>query len=98
MCRGKEVACGLAREVPASSAAMITRNDIACAADRITEYVRDTPVLRLGAAELGLEFPVTLKLELLQHSGSFKPRGAFNRLLSAQLPQAGVIAASGGNH
>ncbi len=41
---------------------------------------------------------MTLKLELLQHAGSFKPRGAFNRLLSAELPEAGVIAASGGNH
>jgi len=41
---------------------------------------------------------LTLKLELLQHAGSFKPRGAFNRLLSAELPSAGVIAASGGNH
>ena len=45
-----------------------------------------------------LAFPVTLKLELLQHTGSFKPRGAFNRLLSSDLPPAGVIAASGGNH
>jgi threonine dehydratase len=50
------------------------------------------------AADLGLEFPVALKLELLQHAGSFKPRGAFNRLLSAALPASGVIAASGGNH
>jgi threonine dehydratase len=41
---------------------------------------------------------VTLKLELLQHAGSFKPRGAFNRLLSAERPAGGVIAASGGNH
>ena len=41
---------------------------------------------------------MTLKLELLQHAGSFKPRGAFNRLLSADRPAAGVIAASGGNH
>ena len=39
-----------------------------------------------------------LKLELLQHTGSFKPRGAFNRLLKATIPTAGVIAASGGNH
>jgi len=60
--------------------------------------VRHTPVLHLSAADLGLGFPVTLKLELLQHTGSFKPRGAFNRLLSAALPAAGVIAASGGNH
>ncbi|MEA2740398.1 MAG: threonine dehydratase [Acetobacteraceae bacterium] len=49
-------------------------------------------------ADLGAESPVTLKLELLQHAGSFKPRGAFNRLLSVELPAAGVIAASGGNH
>jgi threonine dehydratase len=49
-------------------------------------------------ADLGAEPPVTLKLELLQHAGSFKPRGAFNRLLSVELPAAGVIAASGGNH
>ena len=60
--------------------------------------MRHTPVLHLPAPDLGLEFPVTLKLELLQHTGSFKPRGAFNRLLSAALPAVGVIAASGGNH
>ena len=77
---------------------MISRNDIAAAAARIDGHVRHTPLLRLAAAELGLGFPVTLKLELLQHAGSFKPRGAFNRLLSASLPPAGVIAASGGNH
>jgi threonine dehydratase len=77
---------------------MINRSDIAAAAVRLGGYVRHTPLLRLGAAELGLGFPVALKLELLQHAGSFKPRGAFNRLLSAALPTAGVIAASGGNH
>jgi len=77
---------------------MVSRNDIAAAASRIAGYVRHTPLLRLAAAELGLGFPVTLKLELLQHAGSFKPRGAFNRMLSTSLPPAGVIAASGGNH
>jgi len=77
---------------------MISRNDIAAAAARIGRYVRHTPLLHLSAAELGLEFPITLKLELLQHAGSFKPRGAFNRLLSTTAPAAGVIAASGGNH
>ena len=77
---------------------MIGRNDIAAAAARIEDHVRHTPVLRVAAAELGLGFPVTLKLELLQHAGSFKPRGAFNRLLSTSVPPAGVIAASGGNH
>jgi threonine dehydratase len=47
---------------------------------------------------LDYRFPVTLKLELLQHAGSFKTRGAFNCLLSADVPATGVIAASGGNH
>jgi len=77
---------------------MTSRTDIAAAATRIAGHVRHTPVLHLSAADLGLGFPVTLKLELLQHTGSFKPRGAFNRLLSAALPAVGVIAASGGNH
>jgi threonine dehydratase len=77
---------------------MVSRADIAAAASRIDRYVRRTPLLRVAGAEFGLPFPVCLKLELLQHSGSFKPRGAFNRLLSAQLPASGVIAASGGNH
>jgi threonine dehydratase len=57
--------------------------------------VRRTPVL---AGDLDIGAPVMLKLELLQHAGSFKPRGAFNRLLSAAVPASGVIAASGGNH
>jgi threonine dehydratase len=77
---------------------MIDRSAIAAAATRIAGFVRHTPLLCLTGAELELGFPVTLKLELLQHAGSFKPRGAFNRLLSADLPAAGVIAASGGNH
>ncbi len=77
---------------------MISRSAIAAAAARISDHVRHTPLLCLTGAELGLGFPVTLKLELLQHAGSFKPRGAFNRLLSAELPAAGAIAASGGNH
>lgn len=77
---------------------MTSRTDIAAAAARITDHVRHTPVLHLSPGDLGLGFPVRLKLELLQHTGSFKPRGAFNRLLLAALPAAGVIAASGGNH
>ncbi len=75
---------------------MTNRSAIAAAARRIAPYVRHTPILRLGEAAFGV--PVTLKLELLQHTGSFKPRGAFNRLLTADLPAGGVIAASGGNH
>jgi threonine dehydratase len=77
---------------------MVDRKDIAAATARIGSYVRHTPVLCLAARELGLDYPLTLKLELLQHTGSFKPRGAFNHLLSVSVAPAGVIAASGGNH
>ncbi len=76
-----------------------TRASIAAAARRIAPHVRHTPVLRLPGGLPGCGGPLILKLELLQASGSFKPRGAFNRMLSARtLPAAGVIAASGGNH
>lgn len=65
----------------------------------IRPYVRLTPVVHLDAADLGLDgAPVACKLELLQHAGSFKPRGAFANLLSRSPPPAGVVAASGGNH
>lgn len=77
---------------------MTSRAEIAAAARRIAPYIRRTPILCVAGAELGTPCGAVLKLELLQHAGSFKPRGAFNRLLSASLPAAGVIAASGGNH
>jgi threonine dehydratase len=77
---------------------MITRSDIAAAAARLSGHVRHTPVIQVQGGAMDLPRGVTLKLELLQHAGSFKPRGAFNRLLSAAIPPAGVIAASGGNH
>jgi threonine dehydratase len=71
--------------------------DIRDARDRIAPHVRVTPVLEPGPGAFGLDGPVTLKLELLQHTGSFKPRGAFNKMLSSDVPEVGVIAASGGN-
>jgi threonine dehydratase len=77
---------------------MPTQDDIRAAAARIAPHVRRTPVIRLSPAETGLDHPLALKLEQLQVTGSFKPRGAFNRILSAQVPPAGVVAASGGNH
>jgi len=65
----------------------------------IRPHVRKTPVVRVDAADFGLpSFPLTLKLELLQHAGSFKTRGAFTNLLTRKVPAAGVAAASGGNH
>src|SRR3978361_441661 len=75
---------------------MIGPKQIAAAAARLSPYVRHTPVLRIELE--GFEFPVCLKLELLQHTGSFKPRGAFNRLLLADPSPEAVIAAAGGNH
>jgi len=65
----------------------------------IRPYIRRTPVMTLDRSELDLPAgPLTLKLELLQHSGSFKARGAFTNLLTREIPKAGVVAASGGNH
>lgn len=80
------------------SGRMLSPREIDDAAARIAGHVRRTPVMTVAGPEFGLRHPVTLKLELLQHAGSFKPRGAFNRLLSAELPASGAIAASGGNH
>lgn len=77
---------------------MVTAEDIRLAYDRIRPYIRRTPLLKPGAGTFGVDHAVSLKLELLQHSGSFKPRGAFNNLLSRTVPAAGVTAASGGNH
>jgi threonine dehydratase len=73
------------------------RADVGAARHRIDGYVRRTPVLELGPGAFGLDARVTLKLELTQHTGSFKPRGAFNKLLSSDVSNVGVIAASGGN-
>jgi threonine dehydratase len=74
---------------------MITRRQISQAYSLISPHLRRTPVV--GISEFSAQ-PLTLKLELLQHTGSFKPRGAFSNLLGADLPAAGVAAASGGNH
>jgi threonine dehydratase len=77
---------------------MLDRTGIREAAARIAPHIRRTPVIELEPGAFGLPCRVTLKLEQLQLAGSFKPRGAFNRLLSNPIPAAGVIAASGGNH
>ena len=72
---------------------------IASTYERIRPHVRRTPVISVDAADFGLESrPLVFKLELLQHTGSFKPRGALASLLSLPIPSAGVVAASGGNH
>lgn len=76
----------------------VSRADIEAAHARIAGHIRRTPLLELPARTLGHDGPVSLKLEFLQHAGSFKSRGAFNTLLSAPVPDSGVAAASGGNH
>lgn len=81
---------------------MIDRSTIAAAHRKIAGLVRTTPVLRLSgadAAAFGAPGGLCLKLELMQHAGSFKPRGAFARILANRPPAGGmVVAASGGNH
>lgn len=78
---------------------MVDREDIARAHSLIRPFVRKTPVIEIDSADWGLSpFRATLKLELLQHAGSFKARGAFANLLLRDVPRAGVVAASGGNH
>jgi threonine dehydratase len=80
-------------------AATIKRDRIAAVYQRISHYIRETPVVEVSGADFGLSpYRLSFKLESLQHSGSFKARGAFANLLSNQIPDAGVVAASGGNH
>jgi threonine dehydratase len=77
----------------------ITSTSIGSVAALIRPYIRRTPVLATDRADFGLPpGPLVLKLEQLQHSGSFKARGAFANLLLRAVPPAGVVAASGGNH
>jgi threonine dehydratase len=91
------VPAALERRPPIASA--ITRETIETTYRAIRRHIRLTPVLELSGADFGLpSFPLTLKLEQLQHAGSFKTRGAFANLLLREIPAAGVVAASGGNH
>jgi threonine dehydratase len=76
----------------------VSPDDIRAASERIRPYIRRTPVWDLPRGALGHDGPVSLKLEFLQHAGSFKSRGAFHTLLTQPVPKAGVAAASGGNH
>ena len=65
----------------------------------IRPHIRRTPILEVDGAEFGLDsIRIIFKLELFQHSGSFKARGAFTNILTRAVPAAGVVAASGGNH
>src|SRR5450432_2859411 len=77
----------------------ITRERIAATEAAIRRFVRRTPLVTADMSDFGLQpGPLTFKLEMLQHSGSFKARGAFANLLLREVPPVGVVAASGGNH
>ncbi|MEV4671671.1 MULTISPECIES: threonine/serine dehydratase [Actinomadura] len=80
---------------------MIAESDVRAAARRVAGRVRRTPLIEVDPAPLAPAGRMWLKLELAQHTGSFKARGAFNHVLAARdagrLPRAGVVAASGGN-
>lgn len=77
----------------------INRDRIAAIQHVIGPYIRRTPIVQTDGADFGhASIRLTLKLELMQCSGSFKARGAFAHLLTRKIPPAGVAAASGGNH
>src|ERR1700731_4479007 len=77
----------------------INRERIAAAYRLIRPHIRRTPVVEANGSDFGLDpVALTFKLELMQHAGAFKTRGAFANLLMREIPPAGVAAASGGNH
>lgn len=79
--------------------ATVDREEIARIHQIIRPRIRRTPIVETDGADFGLdEVSLVFKLELLQHTGSFKTRGAFANLLTREIPAAGVVAASGGNH
>jgi threonine dehydratase len=78
---------------------MISAEQIRATYSVIAPHIRRTPVIEVDGDDFGISIPrLLLKLESLQHAGSFKARGAFTNLLTRKLPEAGVVAASGGNH
>jgi threonine dehydratase len=77
----------------------LSRERIQATESIIRPYIRRTPILEVDGADFGLDsIKITFKLELFQHAGSFKARGAFTNILTRAVPAAGVVAASGGNH
>src|SRR3981081_662237 len=81
------------------STLLINRERIAGVEEIIRPHVRRTPILEAAGADFRLDsISLIFKLEFLQHAGSFKARGAFANLLTREVPKAGVVAASGGNH
>src|SRR5574338_566674 len=78
---------------------VITRERIQATERIIRPHIRRTPILEVDGADFGLDsIRIVFKFELFQHAGSFKARGAFTNMLTREVPPAGVVAASGGNH
>src|SRR3981081_600447 len=89
----------MSRAIREPESAEITPGQIEATYARIASHIRRTPVVEVDGADFALNLSaLTLKLEQLQHAGSFKSRGAFNNLLTRKIPPAGIVAASGGNH
>ena len=76
----------------------LSPEDIEQAVKRIGAMVRRTPTITIDGGQLDTAGTLSLKLELVQHSGTFKARGASNFMLANPISNAGVVAASGGNH
>ena len=100
---GRDVTLSLSKgerpDAPSETRPFIDPAEIRDTARLIAPWIRRTPVIPLDPADFGLpEIELFAKLELLQHAGSFKTRGAFANLLLRAVPPAGVVAASGGNH
>jgi threonine dehydratase len=77
----------------------LSRERIQATEGVIRSHIRRTPILEVDGADFGLDdIQIVFKLELFQHSGSFKARGAFTNMLTREVPPIGVVAASGGNH
>jgi len=92
--------CAADTKIPTPTTPLVDGARIAATERVIRPYVRRTPVIEADRCDFGLEGSgrIAFKLELLQHGGSFKARGAFANLLLREVPEAGVVAASGGNH
>jgi threonine dehydratase len=81
------------------TATLISSSEIRATYAAIAPHIRRTPIIEVDGSDFGVpSASLVLKLESLQHAGSFKARGAFTSLLMRKIPRAGVVAASGGNH
>jgi threonine dehydratase len=90
---------GIKASAPAEERNVISPDEIRSTHDRLRPYIRYTPVVEVDGADFNLNLgKVTLKLESLQHAGSFKSRGAFTHLLTRKIPPVGGVAPGGGNH